>query len=294
MPINPVKPDTKFGNTAGEFPGSAVPSVFNTSSTQRFGEIDYETLNRSRFSDVVEFSKFYSIIKDSILSRLGAPVIRVELTDHQILTVIDEAVSKLDFHSPNWCTNYTTFRTIKNRNLYEMPRFVMNNLQFVAYKKSLLSVAQQEGTLEFDFFIKYFQDNFLFKDFQITDFLLMTMHLEQLRKILGREGTFEVVDNKYIAVYPVPQEVEEVIVQFRSLNSDTLHPFYVNWLQKYATAHAKVILGGIRGKYSTLPSPGGGARLNGDSLVQEGTNEMEKLEDVLFNEIEEPPAFTAF
>ena len=185
MPINPVKPDTKFGNTAGEFPGSAVPSVFNTSSTQRFGEIDYETLNRSRFSDVVEFSKFYSIIKDSILSRLGAPVIRVELTDHQILTVIDEAVSKLDFHSPNWCTNYTTFRTIKNRNLYEMPRFVMNNLQFVAYKKSLLSVAQQEGTLEFDFFIKYFQDNFLFKDFQITDFLLMTMHLEQLRKILG-------------------------------------------------------------------------------------------------------------
>jgi len=294
MAINPVKPDTSFGNTAGEFPGSAVPSVFNTSATKRFGEINYDTLNRSRFSDVVEFSKFYGIIKDSILSRLGSPVIRVELTDHQILTVIDEAVSKLDFHSPNWCTNYMTFKTQKNRNMYEMPRFVTNNLQFVAYKKSLLSVAQQEGTLEFDFFIKYFQDNFLFKDFQITDFLLMTMHLEQLRKILGREGTFEVVDNKYIAVYPVPQEVEEVIVQFRSLNSDTLHPFYVNWLQKYATAHAKVILGGIRGKYSTLPSPGGGARLNGDSLVQEGTNEMEKLEDVLFNEIEEPPAFTAF
>ena len=63
------------------------------------------------------------------------------------------------------------------------PRFVMNNMQYVVYKKSLLSVAQQQGTLEFDFFIKYFQDNFLFKDFQITDFLLMTMHLEQMRKI---------------------------------------------------------------------------------------------------------------
>tara|TARA_R110002020_G_scaffold142235_1_gene314329 strand:+ start:3250 stop:4134 length:885 start_codon:yes stop_codon:yes gene_type:complete len=294
MAINPVTPDTSFGNTAGDFPGSGTPSVYNTSSTSRFGEIDYDTLNRSRFSDVVEFGKFYGIIKDSILSRLGSPVIRVELTDHQILTVIDEAVSKLDFHAPNWCTNYMTFKTIKNRNMYEMPRFVMNSLQFVAYKKSLLSVAQQEGTLEFDFFIKYFQDNFLFKDFQITDFLLMTMHLEQLRKILGRDGTFEVVDNKYIAVYPVPQAIEEVIVQFRSLNSDTLHPFYVNWLQKYATANAKVILGGIRGKYSTLPSPGGGAKLNGDSLVKEGQDEMEKLETVLFDEIEEPPAFTAF
>ena len=295
MAINPVIPDTNFGNTAGEFPGSGVPGTFNTSSIQKqFGEIDYDTLNRSRFSDSVEFSKFYTIIKDSILSRLGSPVIRVELTDHQILTVIDEAVSKLDYHSPNWCTNYMTFRTQKDRNMYELPRFVMNNLQYVVYKKSLLSVAQQEGTLEFDFFIKYFQDNFLFKDFQITDFLLMTMHLEQIRKILGRDGTFEVVDNKYVAVYPVPQEVEEVIVQFRSLNSDTLHPFFVNWLQKYATANAKVILGGIRGKYNTLPSPGGGARLNGDTLVQEGMNEMEKLEDVLFGEIEEPPAFTVF
>mgnify|MGYP003109743729 CR=1 FL=1 len=294
MAINPITPDTSYGNTTGDFPGSGTPSIYNTSSTEKFGEIDYDTLNRSRFADVIEFSKFYSSIKDSILSRLGSPVIRVELSDHQILTVIDEAVSKLDFHAPNWCTNYTTFRTVKGRNVYEMPKFVLNNLQFVAYKKSLLSVAQAEGSLEFDFFIKYFQDNFLFKDFQITDFLLMTMHLEQLRKILGRDGTFEVVDNKYIAVYPVPQEVEEVIVQFRSLNSHTLHPFYINWLQKYATANAKVILGGIRGKYSTLPSPGGGAKLNGDALVQDGQKEIEKLEDVLFNEIEEPPAFTAF
>tara|TARA_R100000458_G_scaffold2536_3_gene2070 strand:+ start:1093 stop:1968 length:876 start_codon:yes stop_codon:yes gene_type:complete len=286
----PIRPKTSWGNTTA----SKVGSTNDASAHTPFGDINYDTLNRSRFSDAVEFNKFYSSIKDSILSRLGSPVIRVELTDHQILTVIDEAVSKLDYHAPQWCTNYLSFTTQVDQNLYELPRFVMNNLQYVVYKKSLLSVAQQQGSLEFDFFIKYFQDNFLFKDFQITDFLLMTMHLEQMRKILSMEGTFDIIDNRYIMVYPIPQLAEEVIVQFRSLNSDTLHPFYVNWIQKFATAAAQVILGGIRGKYTTLPSPGGGAQLNGQDLVQQGSQEMERLEEVLLSEIEEPPAFTVF
>ena len=286
----PIRPKTSWGNTTA----SKVGSSNDASAHVPFGDINYDTLNRSRFSDVVEFNKFYASIKDSILSRLGSPVIRVELTDHQILTVIDEAVSKLDYHAPQWCTNYMSFTTQVNQNLYELPRFVMNNLQYVVYKKSLLSVAQQQGSLEFDFFIKYFQDNFLFKDFQVTDFLLMTMHLEQMRKILSMEGTFDIIDNRYIMVYPIPQLAEEVIVQFRSLNSDTLHPFYINWVQKFATAAAQVILGGIRGKYTTLPSPGGGAQLNGQDLVQQGSQEMERLEEVLLYEIEEPPAFTVF
>ena len=288
--MNPVIPKTRWNNTAALDVGTSN----STDAIKKYGDIDYDTMNRSRFSDSIEFSKFYSSIKDSILSRLGSPVIRVELTDHQILTVIDEAVSRLDYHAPAWCTNYMTFTTQVGRNLYELPRFVMNNLQYVVYKKSLLSVAQQQGSLEFDFFIKYFQDNFLFKDFQITDYLLMTMHLEQMRKILSMEGSFDIIDNKYVMVYPMPLQAEEVIVQFRTLNSDTLHPFYINWVQKYATAAAQVILGGIRGKYTTLPSPGGGAQLNGQDLIQQGTQEMEKLEEALLNEIEDPPVFTTF
>ena len=179
----PIRPKTSWGNTTA----IKVGSTNDASAHNTFGDIDYDTLNRSRFSDSIAFNKFYAILKDSILSRLGSPVIRVELTDHQILTVIDEAISKLDYHAPQWCTNYMSFTTVRHKNLYELPRFVMNNLQYVVYKKSLLSVAQQQGTLEFDFFIKYFQDNFLFKDFQITDFLIMTMHLIGYRSLLQQE-----------------------------------------------------------------------------------------------------------
>jgi len=283
-------PETSFGNTFT----TAFGLGNDVSAVTTLGEIDYETLNRRRFSDTVQFTNFYKSIKDFVMSRLGSPVIRVELTDYQVLTAIDEAVSKLDYHAPNWCTNYMTFITKPGENVYRLPRFVMNNLQYVVYKKSLLSVQAHEDTLEFDFFVKYFQDNFLFKDFSIADFLLMTMHLEQIRKILSRDGTFEVVDNQNLFIYPKPLMPEEVIVQFRSLNSDTLHPYFLNWVQKFSTAISKVILGGIRGKYDTLPSPGGGARLNGAALTSEGNAEQDKLIEDLLTEIEEPPAFTVF
>jgi len=290
MPGQAIIPDTTYGGTFAPRFGTGV-SV--TGVTQP-GDIDYETLNKVRFSDVVEFNSFYSIIKDNVMSRLGSPVIRVELTDHQILISIDEAISKLDYHAPNWCTNFMTFTTKVNYNTYELPKFVMNNLQYVVYKKSLLGVQMTPGSLEFDFFIKYFTDNFLFQDFQVSDFLIQIMHLEQMRKILSRDGSWDVVNGRYLIVYPAPQASEEVIVQFRSLDSNSLHPYFIGWLQRYSTAISKIILGGIRGKYDVLPSPGGGARLNGQALSEEGTREKEELVQELISEIEEPPAFTVY
>ena len=285
-----IYPNTHWGNTFHKQRGGAL----STASAISIGGIDYPNLNKRRFSNNVEITEFYQIIKDFVLSRLGFPVVRVELTDHQIATAIDEAVSKLDYHSPRWCTQLMTFETSAGVNGYTLPPLVMNNLQYVVYKKTLLAVAQQQGTLEFDFFIKYFQDNFLFSDFQIGDYLVMTMHLEQIRMILSREGSWDVIDNRMLFLHPNPTEREEVVVEFRALNSETLHPYFLNWLQRYSLAVSKGILGTIRGKYDMLPSPQGGARLNGALLSQESVQEQEKLLEELLSEMEEPPVFTAF
>ena len=124
---NPISPKTSWGITNAVKVGkSADASAHNT-----FGDINYDTLNRSRFSDSIAFNKFYASLKDSILSRLGSPVIRVELTDHQMLTVIDEAISKLDYHAPQWCTNFMSFTTVPDENLYELPRFGLQEISTI-------------------------------------------------------------------------------------------------------------------------------------------------------------------
>lgn len=259
------------------------------------GEIDLDTLGKHPMSDGVEFNSFEETIKDFIMARLGHPVVRVELSSYQIKTALDEAVSKFSYHAPLWTMQMAAFDTQVGVNVYKLPTTMLYNLEYVGYKKTLLTIAQQAGTLEFDFFIKYFQDNFLFQNFGVGDFFLLQQHLEQIRKVLGQEGTFNVLNGQFLQIHPTPvTNGQKVIVVYRAVDSNTIHPAYRNWIQRYALAISKGILGEIRGKYQTLPSPGGGAQLNGDALKQESMEEKALLEEELRNELEEPPAITAF
>jgi hypothetical protein len=291
MSFRAAKPQTRYGNTFGSVSGSYAA----LEDWDYPGDIEYGQLNRRRFRNQTYFTEFYEIVKDFVLARLGFPVVRVELTDFQIQTAIDEAVSKLDYHAPDWCSQFCTFATSAGISLYELPQVVANNFRGAVYRKNLLSVAQSNGTLEFDFFIKYFQDNFLFRDFSIGDYYLTISHLEMVRKILGNDGTFNLINGNLLNIAPTPTTVyEEVVVEFKAIDTNTLHPYFVSWIQKYSLAVCKVILGQIRGKYQTLPSPGGGAQLNGDALITQGAEEQEKLVEALLTEIEEPPAFSTF
>lgn len=284
------KPQTRFGNTFGTVSGSYA----ELEDWDYYGDVNYPSLNRRRFKNQTYFSEFYESIKDFVLARLGFPVVRVELTDFQIQTAVDEAVSRLDYHAPDWCTQFCSFATSANVSLYELPAVVMNNFRNAVYRKQLLSLSYSNGTLEFDFFIKYFQDNFLFNNFSVGDYYITISHLEMMRKILGNDGTFNVVNGKYLNIAPPPTFSEEVLVEFKAIDSTSLHPYFINWIQRYTLAVCKLVLGQIRGKYQSLPSPAGGAQLNGDALIQQGTQEQEKLMEELLSEIEEPPTFTTF
>jgi hypothetical protein len=60
-------------------------------------------------------------------------------------------------------------------------------------------------------------------------------------------------------------------------NSEVIFP----WLQDYALAVAKDMLGQAREKFATIAGPQGGTTLNGAALKAEGKAEMEALEEEL-------------
>jgi len=278
-----------FGNSFSKYSGNTVMTG------KPEGEISVEKLNATTMVEGVEWTHFEETLKDFILARLGHPVVRVELTPYQIKTCLDEAVGTMYNHAPLFATQMVTFDASAGENMYKLPPYILNNLEYVVYKKTLLSIQQKAGTLEFDFFIKYFQDNFLFQNFGIGDFYLLQQNLEMTRKILGQEGGFDVVNNQYLIISPMPVITPQtVIVMYRGLDSDTIHPAYRNWIQQYALACAKGTLGQIRGKYATVPSPGGGAKLNGQELIKESTEEKDKLLERLLNEFEEPARFSTY
>jgi len=279
-----------YGDTFGTYGGRLLgdTDIYSTA-------IDASKLNISTLSDPVEFTDFEKTIRDFVLARLGHPVVRVELTDFQLRTAIDEAITNLDYHAPFWTTQVATFQCSGGINAYMLPMHIAYNLSYVVYKKSLLSIQNMAGTLEFDFFIKYFQDNFLFSNFNIAEFYLLQTHLETMRKVLSQDGAWDIINGNILQLYPTPiLDTQTVILVFRALDAATLHPYYKNWMQRYALAAAMGILGEIRGKYATLPSPGGGAKLNGQALIQQSTQDKATLKEELLFEIEEPPVFTMF
>ena len=278
-----------YGTSFGEYGGNTLTSY------EPAGDIDPSRLSKLRMSDAVEFNDFEELARDYILGMLGHPVVRVELTPFQLKQCIHEAITKLDYHAPLWTLQYASFDASVGQNVYELPPYIINNLEYVSYKKNLLSIPSQNGTLEFDFFLKYFQDNFLFGDMNIAEFYQIQQNLEMYRKILSQDGSFNVLNGKYLQISPAPSRTPSpVIVEYRALDSNTIQPAYSIWVHKYALACAKAVLSQIRGKYVTVPSPAGGAQLNGAQLAAESKEEKERLVQELLMEIEEPPTFTTF
>jgi hypothetical protein len=82
---------------------------------------------------------------------------------------------------------------------------------------------------------------------------------------------------------------ESVLLWIYNYKPDSMllsDPMVYPWLQEYALAFCKGILGQARGKFSTLAGPQGGTQLNGAALLAESQAEMQKLEEDLKNYID--------
>ena len=275
-----------YGSSYGKYGGLKVTD-FSVPS-----DIDPSLLNKNLEVDGVQFNLFEQSINDYILAQLGHPIVSVELTPFQIKTCIDEAISKLDYHAPQWANQFAVFDASSGVNVYELPQFMINNLSYVGYKKDILGLNYTPGSLAFDMTLAFFNTNRFFQGGGIGDFFLTQQYLEIMRRVLSNEGSWSIINNKYVQLYPGPTETPTpVIVEYRALDSNTIHHAYRNWIQRYALACAKAILGRVRGKYRSLPGPGGGAQLDGGVLVGESSQEKKELMEELTMEIEERPMF---
>jgi len=287
MPANLGKPLVRsYGSSYGVYGGLSLSDYKSPKDTD---------LNNKDAKDVNEFKTFNRTIKDYVLAKLGHPIVDVELDDFQIQLCIDEAISRLEYHAPDWMTQYAVFDTSGGISVYELPQEIADNLNDVWYRRDFFKFGASPGSLEYDFAIMFFTNTGLFNNYNVSQYLLMQQYLKQVKNVLGQMSTWQLVNNKYLNIWPVPETNDEsVILEFRAFDPNTVHHAYKNWVQRFALAEAKEILGQIRGKYDILPGPGGGTRLNGASLIQESQADKERLLEELTTEIEGPALFDIF
>lgn len=276
---------TRYGSSYGTFGGARLSNYQAISP-------DTTILNNQTEVKAGEFTPFEESIKDYILAKLGHPTVKVELTNMQIRICIEEAISRLDYHAPQWNTQYAVFNASAGINVYELPAVVINNLTDVWYRRNLFTLGATPGSLEYDFAIMFFTNTGLFNNYNVGQYLLMQMYLKQIRKVLGQATSWNIINGKYLQLFPVPDiQNDPVILEFRALDANTMLPAMKNWIQRFACAKAKEILGRVRGKFAVLPGPNGGTKLDGEQLTIESKEESVLLLDELRGEIEQPPLF---
>lgn len=75
-------------------------------------------------------------------------------------------------------------------------------------------------------------------------------------------------------------------IDYRSLNYSTINAPGIQWIRKYALALSKELLGVVRSKYGSIPTPGGEITVDGDTLRSEAASEKESLIATLREDLE--------
>lgn len=248
---------------------------------------------------------------DLIRRRLGYPMVKVELSNQQVMDEIDYSRQKWVKWAVGQATQevYFTLELSAGEFLYDLPAGVV---EVVGYKsKGIGESINTLFTLENYLYSQGLYDA-LIKTSISDGYSLVSYHvardfLHTVERYIPDEYNFKYHPyTNQLEIRPVPGTtnlstgsiagesqgyllVRSYMVQQSSYtdswnSSDTYQNFFEfsDWIQDYALARCKIILGRIRGKFANFASLGNtGISLDGDQLIQEGKEEIERLEETL-------------
>lgn len=222
-------------------------------------------------------------LRAAILYELGWPTIKVEITDVQLNRCIHAAISKfLDYDDLELHLEYVP---ILDGGWVDIPPHInidmIRDVLFQMYGTSGFNFGGDLGA----FFVSPASEenlavpNYSLFDFDVTNYYMIKKNLEDAKKILAIDRYWEVLNGR-IKLYPtniIPRYNQAAIMYGKLLTPTEFEE--EEWIREYATAHARVIIGTVRRKFSNFSYAGGQGATDGAEMVQEGKEEMERLKE---------------
>jgi len=221
----------------------------------------------------------YPHIYDFIMTTLGHPTVKVELTAKQIDMCIEEALKKWVQYQ-GYDRKFEVMNAEMDVNGYDLPKDVRNP------KEDILSVYYNPDALDFDDMSLYLLINQYYYYFRssakqlMTDYTMFKGYIEDLHRSLGAYGSWELINNT-IYLYPRPRRNLKFMILYKTLPCDT-EIDENQWVMRYSRALARVVLGEVRGKFSNgILGPGGAINFNASDLFARADKDIEMLLDEL-------------
>ena len=250
-----------------------------------------DPLDKNKLGPRTNRDKVREQIKDYVLLMLGAPVITLELDEQQLDLAVDQTLKIIEMYASSEYYEYYVFNTTPGKSVYEMPPEVgyIRQVEYKSVPQLGLQTAELGGVIPIEFFsggVSSFQGG-LMNPMQpvwgrMGEWVLYKQYEEMYSRISSNLGGWEWVGGfRHIKLYPIPGNAIPVIVHYMQKMKDWDE--VTQAMQEGALAHAKIMVGRIRSKYTAPPGPGGGMQLDGQQILQEGLEEYKQWkEDLIY------------
>ena len=235
-------------------------------------------------------------LKDYAFRRLGSPVVDINVDDSQVEDAIDDALQLFaEYHFDGVETKFIRHQVtqtdidngyIDMNAIDENIITVVRMFQFNNNSTNLFDVSYQLALN--DFFGTFTPGT-------LTNFSITKQHLEMIQDILDPEKRirFSRVTNRLYGDFDWSEDLTAgdflVIEAYSILDPETYPEIYNDRLLKlYVTALIKKVWGTNLSKFSGMQLPGG-VEFNGERILDEAREEIERLEEELQDKYELPP-----
>ena len=219
---------------------------------------------------------------------LGDQMVDVDLDPEHYNTAVDLSLDRFRQRSSGAVEESTLFMTLQpERSVYTLPDEVQNVRKL--YRRGV-GVNTTGGT-NFDPFEAAFSNIYLLQAGRtggLATWEFFAHYQETIGRVFGSEinFTWDNPTKKLTLIRKITSEEDVAVHVFNTkpeivlLNDGYVRP----WLRDYSLAQCKMMLGQARSKFpGGLPGPGGNAQLNGEILMQQATQEFERLEQEILN-----------
>lgn len=218
-------------------------------------------------------------LKKWILRRLGAPILKVELTECHLDDVVDEA--RHWFNAKKGVIKRAFMRLTPNQNEYPLPD-EMDTVVEVVFTSQPFDFSMiyspfilLDEKVPYDVFAAPFSAG-LYSTFTQT-----LQYVEMAKRIVGAEQEWR-QENRNLIIFPIPKDPSNALFVYYKTGIQEIEQLNErdhDLLRRYALALAKRDLGRIRSKYDSLPTAAGATTLDGNTLLSEYEADMERLEE---------------
>jgi hypothetical protein len=213
-----------------------------------------------------------------ILRRLGAPFLKVELTQDHLDDCVEDA--RRWFVAKKGVTKFYQTNVLDGVTEYILPSDVdtVTDLMFAGSSLDLSLVFSPfiliDDKVPYDVFAAPSSMG-LYSSFTQT-----LMYIDMAKKVLSADEDWR-HEGRKLYITPRPKNATYMIVEYKAnmVTIEHLGERDHDLIKRFALAKAKEIVGRVRSKYDSFPTAQGSAGLDGPTLLDEARTELELLEE---------------